>query len=71
LLGDFPCRKLQLKELNDPKPLFITYSGLIEPSSGKVMEGVTAAFTPEPFTNDSINFIAFALNAETTVIFPT
>lgn len=71
LLGDLSCRKLQLKELNDPKPLFITDSELIEPSSGKVMEGVTTAFASESFTSDSINFIASASDAETTVVFPT
>lgn len=71
LLGDFSCRKLQLKELNDPKPLFMTDSEFVEPPSGKIMEGITTAFTSESFTNDSINFIAPASNAETTVVFPT
>ena len=71
LLENLPCRKLQLKEINDPKLLFITDSELFEPPSCKAMEGVAAMFTSESFTSDSINFIAPAPDAETTVVFPT
>ena len=49
--------------------LFITDSELIEPTSCKAMEGVATLFTSESLTSDSINFIAPAPDAETTVVF--
>jgi len=71
LLGDFSGREFQLKELDDPEPLFTTDPDFIDPSSSKIMKSVSTAFTSISFTNYSVNFIVPVSNAETTVVFPT
>jgi hypothetical protein len=44
---------------------------LVNPSTAEVMEGITTTLTPVSFSGDSVDFIPFTFNAETTVVFPT
>jgi len=71
LLGDLPCRQLQLKELNNPQPLARTDVYPVDPPAGKIMKGEFAAFTSESFSGNSVDFEAATSTAETTVLFPT
>ena len=71
LLTDLPCRQLQFKQLNDPKPISATNPDLVNPSSGEIMEGILTASTSKLFTGDSVYGVAATSTAETTVIFPT
>ena len=71
LLGDLPGGKLQFKELDNPKPISAANPKLVNPASGKIMEGVFTPFTSKPFTDDPVDFIAVTSTAETTVLFPT
>jgi len=71
LLNDFPSGEFQFKELDDPKPMFIGDAKLIDPSTRKIMERIFTAFTSEPFADDSVDPVALASTAETTVVFPT
>ena len=71
LLGDFPGREFQFKELDNPKPISATNPMLVNPASGEIMECVFTPFTSEPFTDDPVDFIAPTSTAETTVVFPT
>jgi len=64
-------RKLQLKEFDDPEPLLIRDAEPVNPPAAKVVEGVCASFTSEPFADDSIDFTASAPCAKTMAVFPT
>jgi hypothetical protein len=44
---------------------------LVNPSAAEVMKGITTTLTSVPFSGDSLDFIPFTFNAETTVVFPT
>lgn len=65
------CREFEFKELYNPEPVLIRDSDLVNPTTGKVMECIFAPFTPESLTGYSVDFIAPAPYAETTVVFPT
>jgi hypothetical protein len=70
-MTDLPCRKLQFKELNNPKPIAVTDPDFVNPASGKIMESIFTAFTSKLFSGDSVDFVAVTSTAETTVVFPT
>jgi len=71
LLRDFPGRKFQFKELDNPQPLLETDSQAVDPSAGEVVKSIFAAFATQPFADDLIDLVASASYAETTVVFPT
>jgi len=71
LLGDLPGGQLQFKELDNPQPVLEGDSQAVDPPAGEVVKCISTAFTSESFTDDSVDFIAPASYAETTVVFPT
>lgn len=48
LLGDLPCRKLQLEELYYPVPILVRDPEPVYPPPSEVVEGVSAPLAPEP-----------------------
>jgi len=71
LLSNLLGRDLEFKQFQNPKPLLIRDSQLINPSSSKIGKGISASATPVSFPAQSVNFIAPTPYAETTVVFPT
>lgn len=71
LLSNFPGRKLNFKELDDPKPLLVRNPKLIKPSSGKIMKGVSTLLAPVSFAGNSIHFSASTACTKNRPVFPT
>jgi hypothetical protein len=63
-------RDIEFKELNNPQQFLKWNSALPNPSIRKVMEGVSASFTPIFFAFQTIDFIAVTIAAENMAIFP-
>ena len=63
--------KFQFKGLDNPEPLFTGDPELIYPSTGEVVEGMSASLASESLSGNSLDFIAVTSYAETTVNFPT
>ena len=71
LLGNLTGRNFHLKEFDDPQPAFIGDSQPVDPTSCKVMKGITTAFTAVPFIDDSVYFSASTTCTKNKAIFPT
>jgi hypothetical protein len=64
-------RQFQFKAFDDPQPLLRGNSQFIDPTATEVMKRIPTTFAAEPFTNNPVDLISVASDAETTVVFPT
>lgn len=71
LLSYLSGREFKFKELYNPEPVLVRDTQLINPPSGKCMEGITTPFAAEPSTDYPVDFTASASCAKITAIFST
>jgi hypothetical protein len=70
LLGYSVCRNFKFKELYYPEHRFEWNPNLVNPTSGKVMERISAPFAAVLFTSQTINSVAVTIAAKNVAFFP-
>lgn len=70
LLGNSVCRNFKFKELYNPEHCFERNPNLVNPTSGKVMERISAAFATIFFACQTINSVTVTTAAKNMAFFP-
>jgi hypothetical protein len=71
LLGRFPGRDIQFKELDYPQPFFVAGIEFVNPPSAEIGEGVFAPFAAVSFAKNPVYFSALTACTKNRPIFPT
>ena len=71
LVSNLSSRQLKFEQLDDPQPLLMRDSQLVNPSVREVMKRISTPLTPIPLARDSIDFSASTPWTKNRPLFPT